>query len=118
MPFKKGQSGNPRGRVPKERALTAILEAELNKPVDTIDGRRIAAKRQISAMITEFAATGRVTFPDGRMMEPKSVDEYFNVIRWLYKHIDGDKTHIDVTSMGESVAQRIEIIPADDASVE
>lgn len=112
--YEPGQSGNPRGRPPKERALTAILQAELGKTVDLPDGRRIAAKRHIASLVAEFVATGRVTFPDGRMMESKSIDEYFAVVRWLYRHVDGEKTQVDITSLGESVARRIEIVPPPD----
>lgn len=114
MPFQKGASGNPRGRVPKQRALTAILQAELGKAVDLADGQRVAAKKQVASLVAEFVATGRVTFPDGRMMESKSIDEYFAVVRWLYRHVDGEKTQVDITSLGESVARRIEIVPPPD----
>lgn len=56
--YEPGQSGNPRGRPPKERALTAILQAELGKTVDLPDGRRIAAKRQNALKRAYFAFCG------------------------------------------------------------
>lgn len=115
MPFKPGQTSNPKGRPPKERALTAILEAELAKTVDIGDDRRVAGKRQVAALIMQFLTTGRVVFPDGRELLAKSVDEYFAVARWLYRHVDGERTHLDITTLGQSVVQRIEIVtPADD----
>lgn len=115
MAFEKGQTANRRGRPPKERALTAILEAELGKTVDLADGRRVAAKRQVAALVAQFLATGQVVFPDGRVMSAKSVDEYFNVVRWMYRHVDGEKSHIDITSLGDSIVSRVEVItPADE----
>jgi hypothetical protein len=39
--FKKGQSGNPRGRPPNSKNLTTLLNETLNEPVTiTEDGRR------------------------------------------------------------------------------
>lgn len=119
MPFQAGNKANPNGRPPKQRALTAILEAELSKTVDIGEDRRVAAKRQVARLVTEFLTHGRVVFPDGRELYAKSLDEYFNVARWMYRHVDGEKQYIDLTSLGESVVQRVEVItPTDDRAPE
>lgn len=115
MPFQQGNRANPNGRPPKQRALTAILEAELAKTVDIGADKRLAGKRQVARLITEFLTTGRVVFPDGRELCAKSIDEYFTVARWLYRHVDGEKTLLDVTSLGESIVQRVEIIVPDES---
>lgn len=114
MPFQPGNRANPNGRPPKQRALTAILEAELSKTVNVGEDRRVAGKRQVAALITQFLTTGSVTFPDGRTLMAKSLDEYFTVARWLYRHIDGEKTHLDITTLGESFIQRVEVVAPGD----
>jgi hypothetical protein len=115
MPFQQGNKANPHGRPPKQRALTAILEAELGRTIDVGDDKRTAAKRQIARLVTEFLATGAVTFPDGRQLQAKTANEYFTVVQWLYRHVDGEKSLIDVTTQGMALVQRVEVIaPADD----
>lgn len=112
--FQPGQSGNPKGRPPKERALTSILEAELDKTTDQGDGVRVARKRLIARLMAQAATDGRVTLPDGRELAVANLEELVSVWRWIYRHIDGDKSHVDVTTLGESVARRIEIVPPPD----
>ena len=114
MPFKPGQSGNPKGRPSKERALTSILEVELGKPITTADGVKVARKRLIAQLMAQIATEGRVTLPNGRELVVNDLKELADILKWIYRHIDGEKTHIDVTSLGESVAKRIEILPVDD----
>lgn len=90
--WKPGQSGNPNGRPPKSRALTAILETALNR---TIPGSpqadtKIARKRILAEHIAEFVTTGRVTLPDSSVLEAESVTDWLAAVKWLYQHIDGD----------------------------
>lgn len=112
--FKPGNSGNPRGRPPKERALTSILEAELNKTVTSADGVRVARKRLIASLMAQIATEGRVTMPDGRELVVGDLKELTDILKWIYRHVDGEKTQVDITSLGESFVQRVEVIAPDD----
>lgn len=115
MPFQKGQSGNPSGRPPRDRALTNILEAELNKTVDRGDGVRVARKRLIAQLMAQIVTEGRVTMPDGRELVVSDLKELADILKWVYRHVDGEKSHIDITTLGQSVVQRVEVIaPADE----
>lgn len=82
--------------------------------METGDGSRVAKKRFMAQKVAEVVATGMVTLPNGRELVVSSFDEYFDVVRWAYKHIDGDRQTVDVTSNGQSIVTRIEVAgPAD-----
>lgn len=105
--WKKGQSGNPNGRPPKSRALTAILERASAKTVE-INGRRVASRRLVAALLWEAAACGRVTLPSGEelIFTPK---DWLETIRFLYTQIDGPpKQGLDLTSDGKPLTITVE----------
>jgi hypothetical protein len=87
-----GQSGNPRGRPPKARALTAVLERAGAKTVTITqaDGseRKLSGRRFIAQALWELATTGKVTLPSGASwtVEPQ---DWIETVKWLYAHIDG-----------------------------
>ncbi|HEY65560.1 MAG TPA: hypothetical protein G4O02_13420 [Caldilineae bacterium] len=83
----KGQSGNPRGRPPKGRALTEILRKAGSKTLE-VHGRRISRKRLVADLLWQAAAIGKVIFPDGRALEVSFAD-WFDVVKFIYSHIDG-----------------------------
>jgi len=112
---KKGVSGNPKGRPPKERALTAILEKAGNQVITDADGKRRGKKRIVARLLWEVATTGTCAFPDGkggsRQLQPQNVEEWFDIIKWIYTHIDGAAPKaIDIQSQGRPLQPNVIVV--------
>lgn len=86
-PFPPGESGNPKGRPKKDRALTAMLEAAGARTVDAEDGRASLRKLAIQG-VWEAVTEGRVRFRSGAEMPLYSKD-YVELVKFLFTHIDG-----------------------------
>jgi hypothetical protein len=85
--WKPGESGNPKGRPPKARALTEILERAGSRTVE-YNGKRMAGKRLVAAMLWEMATTGQCELPSGRTLVA-GMEEWLDVVKYLYAQIDG-----------------------------
>jgi Family of unknown function (DUF5681) len=93
VPFKPGQSGNPRGAIPKERALTNIL-ARLGEQRVSVDGRQVAAKTFVAMKVWELVTSGQVTLTD-RVLKLSDGKEWLEAVQWLYTHVDGPPRPVD-----------------------
>jgi hypothetical protein len=115
-----GQSGNPRGRPPKSRALTALLEQAGSRRIPADDGGAKLARRQLLARhIWQGLTEGEITFPNGRTLFLDAGD-YLALARLVLTQIDGPPpAAVDVTSAGEPVPfSMIEVVKQVTAQVE
>ena len=92
--WKKGTSGNPAGRPPKERALTDTLERAGRSAITDIDGKRRAGNRVVARVMWELATYGRATLPPkeegGESVNLEiGAKGWFEVVKWLHAQIDG-----------------------------
>jgi hypothetical protein len=100
--WKKGESGNPKGRAPKNRTLTDILEKAGNAKHD-YGGSPITAKHLVANLLWQAAVEGQVIFPDGTILR-LGVEDWIGVNKFIYQHIDGPpKAELDITSAGEQL---------------
>src|SRR4029453_5622176 len=58
MPWKKGQSGNPLGRLPGEKQFADQLRIVLAEPVDKNDSKSVRKIRRIAEKLAECALNG------------------------------------------------------------
>jgi hypothetical protein len=93
--WKQGESGNPKGRPPKNRTLTDILEKAGNLKRE-VGGTSYAQKQMVAALLWQAATTGTITFPDG-ITKALDVQDWTGIVKFIYQHIDGPpKTEMDV----------------------
>ena len=103
--FTKGVSGNPKGRPPKQRALTAILERRGATRTLDADGKQRSGKNILARAVWELVTTGVTTLRnDNKILElAVTSGEWFEIVKWLYGQIDGPpRGELDVTTAGES----------------
>jgi hypothetical protein len=87
MATPKGVSGNPKGRPPKNRALTDILEKAGASSLD-INGNKVSGKRLLASLLWEAATTGKITFePDVVLV--CDIDQWMGIAKFIYTQVDG-----------------------------
>lgn len=86
----KGRTNNPNGRPPKNRALTAILEAAGAKTIER-DGKPVARKRIMAESLWSAITTGKVELEDeeGKMTLLLDTEDWIGLVQFVYKQIDG-----------------------------
>jgi hypothetical protein len=85
--WKKGQSGNPKGRPPKNRALTQLLKDCAQDKV-VIDDEHLTYQKLLSRRVWEFVSTGQVSLSDGTL-QASNIADWIAMVKWLYTHVDG-----------------------------
>lgn len=82
-----GESGNPAGRPPKRRVLTAMLSRAGAAPV-TVNGKRLAGRRWLARALWELVTTGQSSFPDGTAIAVDPIG-WFEIVKWIFGQVDG-----------------------------
>lgn len=113
MGFQPGKSGNPKGRPPKHRALTEVLEFYSTKEVTELDGRVVPAKEVMARGLWDLVTTGQVELPNGQIFQIRSVEEWLKTVQFIYYQIDGPpRQELDVTgNEGASSPQIVLYLP-------
>ena len=88
MAAPKGNRNNPKGRPPKNKALTTALEASLGHVIE-VDGKRVSGKRVLADLVVSFITTGKARFPGEDEESIISISDWAGMVKWIYDRVDG-----------------------------
>jgi hypothetical protein len=105
--FKKGTSGNPKGRPPKSRALTEALSVRGERAVAGKPAREVLAD-----VLWKLALEGKAALPNGVCIEANA-KEWFEAVKWIYAQIDGAPPKAKGDDDGEPQAVKVVVVTED-----
>lgn len=88
-----------RGRKPKKRPLTIVLEAASRKRTGPRGSPQY--RQVVASMLWELAANGLAQFPDGSEIAVRNASEWLDVVKFLHGQIDGPPKDNDTTFSGK-----------------
>jgi len=86
--WKPGESGNPKGRPRKGKALTEIIKLAGSRMVDHSEGR-ISSKRLMARAAWELITHGRTELLGGKVLKVENLAEWKSLVEWVLTRVDG-----------------------------